>query len=753
MPAPVEINDLGSIGVVVDTPAYMLPPEAWTQATNMRVVDGGVERLQGWEPIFASILAGNDSFTKVLLQFQGPNAGTTITDTNAGGGAHVWTAAGNAQLNSNKLLLDGTGDWVTTPDSADFTLGSGPFTVEMKFNCTQAGGTARALGGSRAVTSTIASLSWQLYRTAGNVIRCDVGQVGLVSVTGTTQFTDVLNPGDHHVAVTRSGNTLNLWIDGVLEATTALVGSVNDSADVLGVGTIGADVTIAPWKGTIDGFRLSVGTARWLATFSVPTREYLTAAQVQPHFLMPVRTASATFWLYTSLTKAFAFDGVNYGNVTRLVASVDSDYTANGTASWNGTLLSSVPIINNGSDVPQFWNAINLATPLADLTNWTSTLRAKVLRAFGPYLVAIGISKSGTSLPHTVKWSSAASPGSIPSTWNEADPTNDAGETDLPDVSAGILVDLVPMADTMYIFKETSTWKMRFIGGRFIFDFGKAAWLTTIGLLAPRCACVTGDGTRLVWASQDDILWSDGNTVKSLLNEKRRREIFNSIDTTNFVNSFMFTNPPYKEVWFCYPTSGNQHPNRALIMNYMRTDQWPLTDADGITFRNAAIGPIEGASDVTWAADTFTWEEDDGPWSEQTRRRVVAVGTVASKFYNLDKTATRDGVVFTGTLQRKSLGLLGKKRSGEWIVDFNRMKMTDTLWPKVQGGPIAVRFGTQQLVEGPLTWNASVSYDPTERAYCNPGPVSGRALSVEYSGAVPWRLDGYGMEITDLGNF
>lgn len=472
---------------------------------------------------------------------------------------------------------------------------------------------------------------------------------------------------------------------------------------------------------------------------------------VAPHFAMAVRTASATFWVYASLTKIYGYDGTTHTDITR---TVGGNYTASDTREWNGTLLADVPILNNGVDVPQYWPTIALATKMANLTNWPSTLRAKVVRAFGPYLMAIGISKSGTSFPHTVKWSHPADPGSVPSSWDETDPSVDAGETPLPDVHAGVLLDMLPLGDTMYIYKENSVRKARFIGGRDIFDFGKSAWLETTGLLAPRCVCITGDGTKQVWASQDDILWHDGNRVRSLLTERRRRELFNLIDTANYNNSFIFTNPLYGEVWFCFPPSGQSQPTRAMIFNYLRGgDQWPITDADGITFRNASIGPIQGASDEQWDQGTDTWADDTGPWSTLQRRRVVLCGTDATKFYNLDDGVTRDTTVFTGTLQRLGLSVLGKKRNGEWIVDFDRMKMLDTLWPKLKSGAISVRVGSQQLVDGPVTWNTAVAFDPATDIKVDAGPISGRAVAYEFSGTSSWHLDGIKAVVHDLGVF
>jgi hypothetical protein len=89
---------------------------------------------------------GNDAFTKILLHMDGTNGSTTFTDTNAGGSAHTWTANGNAQISTAQSkfggasgLFDGTGDYITTPDHADYTLGSGDFTIDLWFNCTAVG--------------------------------------------------------------------------------------------------------------------------------------------------------------------------------------------------------------------------------------------------------------------------------------------------------------------------------------------------------------------------------------------------------------------------------------------------------------------------------------------------------------------------------------------------------------------------------------------------------------------------------------
>jgi hypothetical protein len=483
----------------------------------------------------------------------------------------------------------------------------------------------------------------------------------------------------------------------------------------------------------------------WEQTFATPT--------VAPHFLMPVVTASGRLWLYNSLTRSFVYDGSSHTEITR----VSGNYTTGFTQDWNGTLLANIPIINNGSDPPQSWDPATVGTKLIDLPNWPAGYKAKVVRAFGPFLVAIHITKVGTVNPHLVKWSNPATPGSVPASWDPANPANDAGENDLPDVQSGLLRDMLPLGDTMYIYKDSSTWKMRFVGGRFIFDFGPGAWLTSVGILAPRCVCVTGDGLRQVVVTQDDIIWHNGNTVRSILDKKQKKRLFNEMDLVNYQTSFLFSNPAFNEVWFCYPSAGQVQPDRALIMNYGEAgdEKWTVTEADGITFRHAAIGGVELASEEDWEANENEWDFDDGPWSELLRRRVVLAGTDAIKTYMLDRSQVRDGASFTSTVQRIGLALVGKKRNGNPIVDHQLMKMLTRMWPKIQGSQVNIRFGSQQVVDGPVTWGATVTYNPVTQAYADPGPVSGRAVGWEITHILneSWRLDGYKIEMMNLGNF
>ena len=216
---------------------------------------------------------GNNTYTKVLLKFDGADASTTITDSNAGGSAHTWAVAGNAQLDTaqfkfgiSSLLCDGTGDWVTTADHADYTLGTSAFTIEMQARPAADGAVIR-LAGQADATLTEAGSAWYMARNASDKLEFYLSNG--TAFTTLTSTTSVVTGSFWHVRATRSSNTIYLFINGALEASAAFSGTVPDSTAALRVGAAGENTT-TPWNGWVDEFTFDVGRARSTAAFTAP---------------------------------------------------------------------------------------------------------------------------------------------------------------------------------------------------------------------------------------------------------------------------------------------------------------------------------------------------------------------------------------------------------------------------------------------------------------------------------------------------
>lgn len=525
----------------------------------------------------------------------------------------------------------------------------------------------------------------------------------------------------------------------------ASIGQVNDLAPYLLPPEAWTDVTNVRYNG--DRLERMSG---WEETLIPSGGSRLYA----PHFIMSLKDDSQTYWLYTSLTKAAVFDGTDDTDITRVVGG---DYAANATEDWNGTILGGIAILNNGVDVPQAWLTPSPSTELVALPNWDTNARAKIVRAFGSYLVAFNITESGDRYPQLMWWSHPADPGSVPSSWDYTDPEVDAGRVDLVDPQSGAILEALPLGDLMIVYKTTSIWKIRYIGGQFIME--SKQWLEDVGILAARCVCTYANGTRHFVVTQDDILVHNGNTVDSVVTDRQKQTLFNDLNRDTATTAFCFLNAAKDEVWFCYPTSGDDQPTKALVWNYKR-GKGAISYVTGITFRNAAVGDLEGADEATWEDGEETWDEEVGAWGEVFRRRVVVASPDNSKLYYLDAGTERDGETFPASAIRTGLSVVGRDRRGQWIVDHKTVKMVDSLWPKMSGGPINIRVGYAETVDGPVTWQGYTAFDPDTDMYIHvltdeTLPGSGRSIAIEFSttAAIDWSLAGYKMDLSVLGQF
>lgn len=212
---------------------------------------------------------------KLLLHGDGADGSTTFTDQRS----HVFTANGNAQIDTAQskfggaaMLFDGTGDWIDTPDHADFSLGTSSFTIECwaRFNAVPA--STAFLCAQCDTGGTGGSTSFAIRKEDTNKIRafCNNGFTLIGDITGTTT---VSTGAWYHLAYVRSGSTFRLYVNGIQEgpSPTDVVDarSVNDSANKLALGRAG-EFNGSYFNGWIDEFRMTVGTARYAANFTPP---------------------------------------------------------------------------------------------------------------------------------------------------------------------------------------------------------------------------------------------------------------------------------------------------------------------------------------------------------------------------------------------------------------------------------------------------------------------------------------------------
>ena len=131
---------------------------------------------------------------------------------------------------------------------------------------------------------------------------------------------------------------------------------------------------------------------------------------VTPYWIAPYGTATARYWIHSGIANTYADDGTTRTDITgsAFTGAVDDRFTG---GAFNGLF-----IINNGIDQPKYWDG-NTANNLATLTVWDSNWSEVPASVQEPLDLWIA-NQVGDCQPHTVGWSAAADPGTLPTTYD-----------------------------------------------------------------------------------------------------------------------------------------------------------------------------------------------------------------------------------------------------------------------------------------------------------------------------------------------
>ena len=460
------------------------------------------------------------------------------------------------------------------------------------------------------------------------------------------------------------------------------------------------------------------------------------APTVDPYFLLPVQTTTEFYWLYASLLKVYVTDGILHTDITR---TVGGDYSATADKNWTGVIFGGVPVLNNGFDEPQMWTPIGTGTKLQALTAWPASTTCNSLRSFKNFLVAMDVTKSGTRYPRLVKWSHSASFNSVPSSWDETDATKDAGEYELAD-TRGDVIDGLQLNDSFIIYKEDSIWGMQFVGAPLVFRFYKIT--DQVGIFSKRCVA-EWEGGHFAFGHNDCIV-TDGQSVRSVMDKRIRREVYDNIDPDSYSSVFVVANRLRREVWVCYPTTGSSYCDKAAVWNWAE-DTFGFRDLPDVS--DAGYGIIQDGGATDWDSDAGTWSSDSTIWDQRnfnpTQNSLVFASPSNSKMYAVDETNQEAGANMTAYVQRTGL-LLGAPDRVKWL--------TGVIPNMDASGPVEFYFAGQMSSKETPVWDGPYSFDPANqhRVDCR---VSHRYLGVKVQSDtdIGWKLSGMEMEMVDSG--
>ncbi|RJT28120.1 LamG domain-containing protein [Mesorhizobium waimense] len=233
----------------------------------------------GGDPNFANVV--------LLLGFEGTDGATTTTDESPSAHSPI-TFNGNAQIDSaqakfgsSSCLFDGTGDYLSIPDSPDWDLSdanSDQFTIEFWIRPHANVGNQRIM----AQAPSNGDVSWYINST------WEVGPASQVSFNssyngGLPPNVSVGNGGTvmaldfwHFIAISKnSSGKLRLWCNGTLDGTSTPADStIFNSTGALEIGRLlGGTANLNAW---LDEIRITKGVCRYDTdgSITVPTAAF-----------------------------------------------------------------------------------------------------------------------------------------------------------------------------------------------------------------------------------------------------------------------------------------------------------------------------------------------------------------------------------------------------------------------------------------------------------------------------------------------
>jgi hypothetical protein len=443
------------------------------------------------------------------------------------------------------------------------------------------------------------------------------------------------------------------------------------------------------------------------------------------------------YWYEGTPTKLYRTEGTSHVDLTK----ASGNYLGTAESSWNGTVLNTVVVMNNGIDKPQ---SIRKTDPkFIDLPNWPTTATCKVMRSYKNYLVALNVTKGGTEYPTLVKWSSPADPGEVPSTWNEADPTNDAGENPLSSAGDAILEGR-KLRDSFIIYKERSVHSMNYIGGTFVFGFRQL--FDDIGIMSTHCVAEF-DGKHFV-LGKGDVYVHNGVEKKSVISGKAKDLLFSNIRNDAYQRCFVVPDYNSNEMWVCYPSNNkyveDKGCDRAFVWNWSE-DTWSQRELPKI--RYATFGIVDPKVSDAWDSATGSWNTDSVAWGEQnynpSKTKILMTSQVNDKVYVVGDESSFDGEMYFSSLEKRDIHL----------GDDRGVKTITSVTPHVKGkGSLQIYVGYSNIQNTPVLWKGPFEYEIGAQ-YKIDCRVVGRygAIMVEAVNDTEWSLNGFTIEYAPSG--
>lgn len=473
-----------------------------------------------------------------------------------------------------------------------------------------------------------------------------------------------------------------------------------------------------------------------------------------------VTGVESTFVLFTDLGKIYAYTGFETTDVS------GTSYNERLDNLFEFKVFNGVITANQENNVPQQWDG-DTANTFANLTNWDTAWRTRKLRLFGNIWIALRMVENSVRYDHKMRWSHPAEPGAVPSTWDDADATKNAGSFSFGDTENGIIVDGMELAGRFFIYKENAIWALTNVPGPSIFSRQKL--LQGVGIDVERSLLYVPKGVQNnamhFFAGAESFYLFDGVRLHIVFEDIFKKEYLDIRNSTNYrVRSFSVLNRDESEIWFCFPTGTNDFCDRALVLNY-NTNKYTIRNLGGSSIivsgiKISAAGESVKSQIIPYADGTF-FEDGTGHLvltQVPAGSSIIEATPATGKAYGLDTgTLDYDGEAYPRYVTKQSIATVkhDSRDPDATIVDYSRRKLVKEVVPKLYSGRVELEIGTQETENETVEWEYSTLLADSQYKHDLVTPVSGRFISFRFSSVKEedFELGGFDYSVELLGMF
>jgi hypothetical protein len=409
---------------------------------------------------------------------------------------------------------------------------------------------------------------------------------------------------------------------------------------------------------------------------------------------------------------------------------------------WHIEELSNVLIFSSPNNVPYYFDkGTNL---IAELQGWNADWRTNKIVAYKNFLVALGTTENGISLPQRVRWSDLAIPGDIPNDWDATSTTNSAGFNDLSECK-GDIIDALPLGDSLIIYTDLEVYEMRYTGGNNIFSFRKLS--DNVGILCRGAVDVVKNAHILV-TSGDVVSFTTGG-YQSLVQDKIKKYLYEQFNKAKNNRTRVRYDLQHNNVWVAYSTTSDQsYMNEVAILD-LASGAWSFKTIPPLSCITKGVLPSSSLRIIDDQAiiidhDSALIDGELGDFTESSIYGVINNGGV----FNW-------AILAASSSENSTLSSLEKL-----YIDMDEFGLPNTvnkqlriIRPQIKGrGEMFFSVGTSNEPDSAITWSPAKKFDPSTD-YQLDFRIDGRYLSlrVEASTDKDWSLQSITLDVIERG--